>query len=158
MVIVPADFAAFMSTRNVESPSVFFATWSAGVVRASKSIRSECSARDVREIPLESNGHTHGPQAVVLTLDRAIDWTAFGIWLTMLLHARGGEILRIKGLLDVGGAGPLLVNCVQHAVYPPVHLDAWPDEDHCSRLVVIGHDVDRNALEWSLLAFDGVAV
>jgi len=112
------------------------------------------SDRDVREVPVESNEHAHGPKAVVLTLDRAIDWTAFGIWLTMLLHARGGEILRIKGLLDVGGEGPLLVSCVQHAVYPPVHLDAWPDEDHRSRLVVIGHDVDRDALETSLRAFD----
>ena len=90
----------------------------------------------------------------MLTLDRAIDWTAFAIWLTMLLHARGEEILRIKGLLDVGGAGPLLVSCVQHAVYPPVHLDAWPDEDRRSRLVVIGHDVDPEALETSLRAFD----
>ena len=115
------------------------------------------SDRDVREAPPESNGHTHQPQAVVLTLDRAIDWTAFGIWLTMLLHARGGEILRIKGLLDVGGAGPLLVNCVQHAVYPPVHLDSWPDEDRRSRLVFIGQGVDQGTLETSLRAFDRAA-
>lgn len=115
------------------------------------------SDRDVREVPTESNGHAHGPQAVVLTLDRAIDWTAFGIWLTMLLHTRGAEILRIKGLLDVGDDGPLLVNCVQHAVYPPLHLETWPDEDRRSRLVVIGHDVDRDALERSLRAFDRAA-
>jgi G3E family GTPase len=115
------------------------------------------SDRDVREVPMESDGHAHRPKAVVLVLDRAIDWTAFGIWLTMLLHARGGEILRVKGLLDVGGDGPLLVNCVQHAVYPPVHLDAWPDEDRRSRLVVIGHGVDRDALETSLRAFDRAA-
>ncbi len=37
-----------MSTRKVERPSVRFATWSAGVVRARRSIRSECSARDVQ--------------------------------------------------------------------------------------------------------------
>ena len=35
----------FMSTMKVDSPSVFFATWSRGVVRASNSIRSECSER-----------------------------------------------------------------------------------------------------------------
>jgi len=115
------------------------------------------SDRDVREVPLESNGHPHGPQAVVLTLDRAIDWTAFGIWLTMLLHARGEEILRIKGLVDTGGEGPVLISCVQHAVYPPVHLDSWPDEDRRSRLVVIGNDLDRDALETSLRAFDRAA-
>ena len=115
------------------------------------------SDRDVREVPTASNGHAHGPRAVVLTLDRTIDWTAFAIWLTMLLQARGAEILRIKGLLDVGGDGPLLVSCVQHAVYPPVHLDSWPDEDRRSRLVVIGHDVDSEALVTSLRAFDRAA-
>lgn len=111
------------------------------------------SDRDLRKVSAPSNGHAHGPTAHVLTLDGAIDWTAFGIWLTMLLHARGEEILRIKGLLDVGGEGPLLVSCVQHAVYPPVHLDSWPDQDRRSRLVVIGRDLDSGALETSLRAF-----
>ena len=46
MVIVPASSACFMSTMNVDSPSVLFSTSSSGVVRASSSIRSECcSAR-----------------------------------------------------------------------------------------------------------------
>jgi G3E family GTPase len=115
------------------------------------------SDRDPREVPMQSNGHPHEPTALVLTLDGTIDWTAFGIWLTMLLHARGQEILRIKGLLDVGGEGPLLVSCVQHAVYPPVHLDSWPDEDRRSRLVVIGHSLDPETLTASLRAFDRAA-
>lgn len=115
------------------------------------------SDRDLRDLQMEPNGAAHEPTALVLALDGAIDWTAFGIWLTMLLHARGQEILRIKGLLDVGGEGPLLVSCVQHAVYPPVHLDSWPDEDHRSRLVFIGHRLDREALGASLHAFDRAA-
>jgi G3E family GTPase len=112
------------------------------------------SARDVRELP-STNGHAHrdGVEAVVLNLDRTVDWTAFGIWLTMLLHAHGSSILRVKGLVDTGGEGPVLVNCVRHAVHPPVHLDAWPDDDRRSRLVVIGRGVDRGALERSLRAF-----
>ena len=48
MVIVPASSALRMSTTKVERPSVRFSTWSAAVVRASSSIRSECSARDVQ--------------------------------------------------------------------------------------------------------------
>jgi len=64
------------------------------------------------------------------------------------------KYLRGKGLVDTGGEGPVLISCVQHAVYPPVHLDAWPDEDRRSRLVVIGNDLDRDALETSLRAFD----
>ena len=60
----------------------------------------------------------------------------------MLLQARGEDVLRVKGLLDVGGEGPLLVNGVQHAVHPPVHLDAWPDDDRRSRIVFIGRGFD----------------
>ena len=98
--------------------------------------------------------HAGDVHAVVLELDGTLDWTAFGIWLTMLLHAHGSDIYRVKGLLDVGGAGPVLVNGVQHAVHPPVHLDAWPGEDRRSRLVFIGRGIECDALERSLAAFN----
>ncbi len=104
-----------------------------------------------------AHAHDGDVTAVVLDLDGTLDWTAFGIWLTMLLAARGTDVLRVKGLLDVGGPGPLLVNCVQHAVHPPVHLEEWPDADRRSRLVVIGRDLDRGELERSLRAFDRAA-
>jgi G3E family GTPase len=73
----------------------------------------------------------------------------------MLLHSRGSDVLRVKGLLDVGGPGPVLVNGVQHVVYPPEHLARWPDADRRSRLVVIARGVERGAVEASLLAFAG---
>ena len=41
----PLPSASRMSTRNTDSPSVRFLVSSLGVVRASSSIRSECSAR-----------------------------------------------------------------------------------------------------------------
>ena len=75
----------------------------------------------------------------------------------MLLAGRGYDILRVKGLLDVGGAGPLVLNGVQHVVHPPVHLDAWPDDDRRSRLVFIGRGIDTAALTASLAAFNRAA-
>jgi G3E family GTPase len=75
----------------------------------------------------------------------------------MLLAARGGDVLRVKGLLDVGGSGPLLLNGVQHVVHPPVHLDEWPDDDRRSRIVFIGRGLDGRALEASLAAFTRAA-
>jgi G3E family GTPase len=159
LVVTKADVTAPGAVAEVEEELVRLNP-TARVVRASfgeiePDLLLTASDRDVRDLPA-SNGdpHRHPVGAVVLTPDRDVDWTAFGIWLTMLLHARGTRILRIKGLLDTGAAGPLLVNCVQHAVHPPVHLDAWPDDDRRSRLVVIGYDVDRAALEASLRAFD----
>jgi G3E family GTPase len=103
--------------------------------------------------PGHEHHHEGGVTAVTLVLDGPVDWLGFGVWLTMLLHARGREILRVKGLLDVGGEGPLLVDAVQHVVHPPVHLDAWPDGDRRSRLVLIGRRLDAERLEQSLRAF-----
>ena len=95
--------------------------------------------------------------AVSLVFDEQLDWTAFGIWLTMLLQARGSDILRVKGLLDVGSSRPVLLNGVQHVVHPPVHLDGWPDDDRRSRLVFIGRGLDRRTLKASLTAFNRAA-
>src|SRR5262249_59664631 len=102
--------------------------------------------------------HQHGDVgAMTVVLDEAVDWAAFGIWLTMLLQARGSEIYRVKGLLDVGADGPVLLNGVQHVVHPPVHLDAWLDDDRCSRIVFIGLHLERDELARSLAAFDRAA-
>jgi G3E family GTPase len=112
--------------------------------------------RDPRDLVYDdSPEHAHEVRALCLTFDEPLDWTAFGIWLTMLLQARGGDVLRVKGLLDVGLEGPLLLNGVQHVVHPPEHLPAWPDEDRRSRIVFIGRGIEREALERSLAAFNG---
>ena len=98
-------------------------------------------------------------QRLLLHLRRRIlDWTAFGVWMSMLLHRHGDRVLRMKGLLNVAGVpGPVLVNGVQHLVHPPAHLDRWPDEDRSSRLVVISSGLDREEIERSLHAFNALA-
>lgn len=116
--------------------------------------------RDPRELAVaERPEHADhdGIRSFCLFLDEELDWTAFGIWLTMLLQARGGDLLRVKGLLNVGGDGPLLLNGVQHVVHPPEHLPAWPDDDRRSRLVFIGRGLKRADVERSLLAFNRAA-
>ena len=99
---------------------------------------------------LHDVGETH---SVSVTFDGPIDWTAFGIWFSMLLHARGEEVLRVKGLLDVGEAGPVVLNGVQHIIHPPEHLDGWPDEDHRSRIIFITKRIRPEELLDSLQAF-----
>jgi G3E family GTPase len=114
--------------------------------------------RDPRDVVYdESHAHPDDVRAFCLTFEEPLDWTAFGIWLTMLLQARGANVLRVKGLLNVGGEGPLLINGVQHVVHPPEHLPAWPDEDRSSRIVFIGRGIEREALTASLAAFDHAA-
>jgi G3E family GTPase len=113
--------------------------------------------RDPRELRVEPAAHGDEVHAFSLFLEERLDWTAFGIWLTMLLQARGRDVLRVKGLLDVGGDGPLVLNGVQHVIHPPLHLDAWPDDDRRSRLVFIGRGLDDGAVRASLAAFNRTA-
>lgn len=97
--------------------------------------------------------HTQETYSVSLTFDESVDWAAFGIWLSMLLHARGEDMLRVKGFLDVGESGPVVLNGVQHFLRPPQHLDEWPDRNHRSRIVFITKGIQTDELPGSLRAF-----
>jgi G3E family GTPase len=105
------------------------------------------------------NRHDASIHAFCLTFEAALDWTAFGVWLTMLLHAHGENILRVKGILNVAGSPvPVAVHGVQHIVHPPVHLARWPDDDRRSRIVFIVRGLAQADIEASLAAFNGAAV
>ena len=78
----------------------------------------------------DGSAHDHRIRAFALRFEQPLDWTMFGIWLSMLLAARGEDVLRVKGLLNAAGSeGPVVINGVQHVIHPPVHLAAWPDDD-----------------------------
>jgi G3E family GTPase len=95
--------------------------------------------------------HGAGVRSFVFRTTRQVEWTAFAVWLSLLVHRHGRNVLRIKGLLDVPGAmGPICLNAVQHFIHPPVHLDGWPDEDRSSRLVFIVQDLAEDAIRASL--------
>lgn len=100
--------------------------------------------------------HVSETHSTSLTFDGPVDWTAFGTWFSMLLHARGEDVLRVKGLLDVGGTGPVLLNGVQHVIHPPDHLEEWPDEDCRSRIVFITRGIRAEEIVDSLETFSGL--
>jgi G3E family GTPase len=95
--------------------------------------------------------------SLLLSFADQLDWPMLGLWLTMLLHRHGDRILRVKGLLDVGGDGPVLLEGVQHVVHAPRHLPAWPTGERWSRLVFITRDLERNRIAESLAAFQEIA-
>ena len=129
--------------------------------RQSKSREVERWMRSAGDAAAAHDGHdphSAGIVATTFTFDAALDWTAFGVWMSMLLHRHGDRVLRMKGLLNVAGVpGPVLVNGVQHLVHPPAHLDRWPDGDRRSRIVVISSGLDRRVIERSLHAFNALA-
>jgi len=129
--------------------------------RQSKSGEVERWMRSTADAAAANDGYDSHPTditACCFTFDAVLDWTAFGVWMSMLLHRHGDRVLRMKGLLNVAGVhGPVLVNGVQHLVHPPAHLDRWPDEDRRSRLVVISSGLAREEIERSLHAFNALA-
>jgi G3E family GTPase len=93
-------------------------------------------------------------QTFSIQTDKPLNWTAFCIWLSALIHRHGPQFLRIKGLLNVPGArGPVVLNTVQSHISPPMHLEEWPSEDQSSRIVFIVQGVDPEIVEYSLRRF-----
>lgn len=98
--------------------------------------------------------HQSAVRSFVMTVERAIDWTAFGIWLTMLLNRHGEKVLRVKGILNIAGEErPVAIHGVQHLVHTPVHMERWPDVDRRSRIVFIVDGLDIGLLKRSFEAF-----
>ncbi len=102
----------------------------------------------------DRNRHDGTIRAFALAFEGQLDWTLFGLWLSMLLNRHGDRVLRVKGILNVADAGaPVAIHGVQRLVHPPVHMAAWPDDDRRSRLVFIVDALDRRLIERSLMAF-----
>ncbi len=102
----------------------------------------------------DRNRHGDDIQAFCLAFEEPLDWTAVGIWLTMLLNCHGQAVLRVKGILNISGeATPVAIHGVQQLVHAPVHMERWPDEDRRSRIVFITRGLKSARLQRSLTAF-----
>lgn len=105
-------------------------------------------------IDAEGRPHAADFKSLAITVDRPVDWTAFGIWLTMLLNRHGDRIIRVKGILNLMGEDrPVAIHGVQHLVHTPVHMDGWASDDRRSRLVFIVDGLDTTLLKRSFNAF-----
>jgi G3E family GTPase len=83
--------------------------------------------------------HTHGVAAYGLILRHPCSRLEFARALGELARDRGEDLLRVKGILEFADrpGRPAFVQGAQHAIYPPIWLDQWPDQDRRSRLQFI---------------------
>lgn len=93
-----------------------------------------------------------------LKIDGTIDWITFGVWLSALLHARGDDVVRVKGVARTP-AGRLLLQSVRTVVQSPeilpepLHADGRED----NTIVVIGRGYRAEDLQRSLARFAGAS-
>jgi G3E family GTPase len=98
-------------------------------------------------------GHVHDEAvtSVSITQKGSLDTARFRAWLDELVHQRGDDIYRAKGIFDDGSANRVVV----HAVHELLDLRSdrgWRDgEERVNQLVVIGRDLDEKALRRGFL-------
>ncbi|KMW57445.1 putative metal chaperone [Candidatus Rhodobacter oscarellae] len=83
-----------------------------------------------------------------LVLDRPIKRAKLSKWISNLMDQRGSDILRIKGIVFLGGEPlPYVFHGVQHTFDSPVPLEGWQAGDTTSRIVMIARDISSRRLE-----------
>ena len=112
---------------------------------------SDRAAGDAPLGPLMSS-HDEAIRTFTVQLERPVEWSVFVDWLELLLANRGDSILRVKGLLGVtDDERPVVVQGVQHVLYPLDRLPSWPDGTASPGWIVfIARDLTARAIENSL--------
>ena len=126
-----------------------------GAVRGVEAPLPDVEASVSRERREPLNDQNLGPvSASEIRLGDAT-WPVFAVWLSALLHARGNELLRIKGIVRAP-TGRLLIQAVHRQVQSPETLPG-PIDEADGTLVVFGRGYSSAILQGSLDAFTEVA-
>ena len=98
----------------------------------------------------QAQAHRHGGiNTFCLRRERPLHAATLSLFLQVAAEHCGARLLRLKGLVDVveSPGRPAVIHGVQHVFHPPVWLDAWPDEEHRTRIVVISQGLDAQWLQ-----------
>jgi G3E family GTPase len=128
-----------------------------GAVEASQLFNS--SVYEHRDPALyESHGHAGDDDVTSFCLRRSAPLHAvtLSLFLQVLAEHCGAKLLRLKGLVDVveSPGRPAVIHGVQHVFHPPAWLEAWPDGDRTTRIVVISQGLDAGWLQDLLEVLD----
>ena len=125
-----------------------------GVVEASRLFDS--SVHEHRDLH-PSHAHADGDlNTFCLRRSTPLHAVTLGLFLTVVAEHCGAKLLRLKGLVDVveSPGRPAVIHGVQHVFHPPEWLDAWPDGDRTTRIVVISQGLDAGWLHDLLEALE----
>ncbi len=95
-------------------------------------------------------GHTHDDSigSVGIELEGELDAKRVNAWLSALLRERGNDIFRSKGVLNFADSDRRYVFQGVHMLHDGIEDRRWhPGEARVNRLVFIGRNLDRRALQ-----------
>lgn len=147
---LPETQAVLLATLHALNPGASLS----GAVKGSECALPEFAGAE----PERLEGAVGAPiLATTVAISDDIDWTAFSVWLSALLHARGNDILRVKGVVRTP-AGRLLLQSVRKIVQSPEMLpdDRRQPKGQDNSLVFIGRGFRGEDLSRSLRYFAGV--
>ncbi|MEW6257199.1 MAG: GTP-binding protein [Pseudomonadota bacterium] len=106
----------------------------------------------------DPNRHDDRIRAFTIATDAAVSVSTLDLFLELLRATYGEKLLRLKGVVKLADdpTAPVVLHGVQHVMHPPVRLDAWPDDDHRTRLVMIVRDMEPDVVKRLFAAFMGI--
>lgn len=116
-------------------------------VKGQKFVLDNLPAADPMALP-QMSGSSAPVTPTRIDISPEVDWATFSVWLSALLHARGHDLVRVKGVFETP-AGPLLLQAVRKSVQPPELL---PPEavQRQNQIVFIGRGYDPADLTSSI--------
>lgn len=149
---VPADLAALRATLGLLNPG---AAISAAVLGETVGLLPLPPGTPSAPLPPLPEDDARGPiLPTQVQVDPSLDWSAFALWLSALLHARGDDLVRVKGVIRTP-AGRLLLQTVRKVVQSPEILPEAIDAAQDNRIVFIGRGYRPEDLTRSLYHFLG---
>jgi G3E family GTPase len=103
----------------------------------------------------DPNRHDERIRAFTLATDKPIATGSFEMFIDLVRSLHGPKLLRLKGIVQLAEDPdrPLVIHGVQHVMHPAVRLDAWPDADHRTRIVLITRDLEPQSISRLFDAF-----
>jgi G3E family GTPase len=91
----------------------------------------------------DANRHDDRIRAFTLATDTPIPGAVFEMFVDLVRSLHGPRLLRFKGIVRIAEdpERPLVIHGVQHVMHPPAWLEAWPDDDKRTRIVIITRDL-----------------
>ncbi|MEI6799801.1 MAG: GTP-binding protein [Pseudomonadota bacterium] len=148
--VAATDLTLLRATLRALNPS---AAQSAAILGAPQPLADLPEDAQAQPLPPLSDEDTRGAIFPTrITIDPEIDWSAFALWLSALLHARGNDLVRVKGVLPTP-AGRLLLQTVRKVVQSPEILPVQANQTEDGTIVFLGRGFGPEDLQKSLRKF-----